>query len=341
MMISDKIFHCLAVVAACSLLLVEGCASARKKTVETKPGPEEQIPTVRLALKFTPQDSTTYRVITERERSLELEGALSDDAIIEGGRTGSRVEITFTQQIQNVDDKGNAVAKITIKEVKYSAKVKDETKAGFDSSRKEDQHNPLAKLIGQSYTINVSPAGKVVGEPDVRQAQAAVRGRSPASKTALELLKRDVVKERHTIPALPALDKNQVRPSDSWSCVKNFSYGLMGAESYERIYTLKEIKDADGRRIVIVDMNAIPSSEMAEQLHKEQAINAFSKMFDSTKTYTGQLKLDLTAGKVEKYFEKLQTEWVVVDPSIEQGDDKEPAALKIGVIRLYSLEKID
>ena len=341
MMISDKIFHCLAVVAACSLLLAAGCASADKETVETRPGPEEQLPAVRLALEFTPQDSTTYRVITERERSVELEGALSDDAILEGGHTGSRVEITFTQQIQSVDDEGNAVAKITIKEVKYSAKVKDETKVAFDSSRKEDQRNPLAKLIGQSYTIKISPAGKVVGEPDVRKAQAAIRGRSPAGKTALELLKRDAVKGRHTIPALPLADKNQVRPGDSWNRVKKFSYDLMGAESYERIYTLKEIKGADGRRIAIVEMNAIPSSEMAEQLYKEQATSAFSKMFDSTKTYTGQLKLDLTAGKVEKYFEKLQIEWVVVDLSIKQGDDKGPAALKMGVLRLYSLEKID
>jgi len=49
----------------------------------------------------------------------------------------------------------------------------------------------------------------------------------------------------------------------------------------------------------------------------------------------------LTTGKVKKYLEKLQSEWIAVEPAVWQGDDKGPAALKMNVIRLYSLEKID
>ena len=115
----------------------------------------------------------------------------------------------------------------------------------------------------------------------------------------------------------------------------------MGAESYERIYTLKEIKDADGRRIAIVEMNAIPSAEMAEELHKEQATAIFTKLFDNTETYTGGLKLDLDAGKTEEYFEKLRSEWVAVDTSAEQKADIEPAVLRMTATRFYHIEKID
>jgi len=324
MMISEKIFRWLAAAVICLLLLVAGCAQ-----------------TATLALKFTPQDSTAYRLITERERSVEVEGALLEDETIKGGRTGSRVEITFTQQIQGVDEKGNALAKITINQIKHLAKEKDVTKVDFDSSRKKDRRNPLAKLIGQSYTIRISPAGKVVRVIDVRQAKNAVRGRSQAHKVASAMLEADAIEKRHTIPTLPPAGRNNLRPGDNWSSIKTFSYDLMGAETFERVYTLKEIKDINGRRIATVEMNAIPSSEMAEQLYKEQPTGAFSKMFDSTQTYTGKLKLNLTAGKVEECFEKLRTEWVIVDPSIEQSDDKKPAMLKMGVVRLYSLERID
>lgn len=324
MMISEKIFRWLAAAVICSLLLVAGCAQ-----------------TSTLALKFAPQDSTTYRLITERERSVEIEGALLEDEIIKGGRTGSRVEITFTRQIQSVDEKGNALAKITINQIKHLAKEKDVTKLDFDSSREKDRRNPLTKLIGQSYTIKLSPAGKVVRVIDVREARSAVRGKSQAHKVALALLEPDAVKKRHTIPTLPPAGRNNLRPGDNWSSIKTFSYDMMGAETFERVYTLKEIKDINGRRIATVEMNAIPSSEMAEQLYKEQPTSAFSKMFDSTQTYTGRLKLNLTAGKVEECFEKLKTEWVIVDPSSKQGDDKKPAMLKMGVVRLYSLERID
>jgi len=81
---------------------------------------------------------------------------------------------------------------------------------------------------------------------------------------------------------------------------------------------------------------------MAEKLHKEQVAAALSKMFDNPiDSYTGQLKLDLTTGKVEKYLEKLQSEWVVVDPSVRQQGDKEPDAIRMGAIRLHRLERID
>jgi hypothetical protein len=294
-----------------------------------------------LVLKFTPRDSTTYKLIAERERSVEVEGALLDDETLMGGRTGSKVEMTFTQQIQSVDEKGNALAKITINRIKHLAKEKDVTKVDFDSSGGNNRRNPLAKLIGQSYTIKISPAGKVVRVVDVKQAKAAVRGRSEAHKIALALLEPDAIEKRHTVQTLPPAGKNNLRPGDNWSSIKTFSYGFMGAETYERIYTLKEIDETNGRCIATVEMNAIPSSERAEQLYKEQPTSAFSKMFDNTQTYKGRLKLDLTAGKVEECFEKLRTEWIIVDPSIKQGDDRKPAMLKMGVVRLYSLERID
>ncbi|HUS73828.1 MAG TPA: hypothetical protein VMY06_12260, partial [Sedimentisphaerales bacterium] len=174
---------------------------------------------------------------------------------------------------------------------------------------------------------------------DVSQAQAALRGVSSADKTALALISPDAIKERHTIDAMPAADKKRLRTGDNWNGLKTFSFGLMGSKSYERIYTLKEVKEAGSRRIAVIEMKAAPTTEMAEQLHQQQTISSFSKMFDNTETFTGQLELDLNTGKVENCFEKLESEWIAVEPMAGQKADKDPAVLKMTAVRLYRLEK--
>ncbi len=341
-MVLKKIFSWLATVVICSLLLTAGCAPLAEEAA--KPEVEEQMPkavapeAATLALKFTTQDSTTYKLTMEAQRSIEWEGPLPDETTFRGGQTGNRIEMTFTRQIQSVDDNGNAVAEITIEGLKYLSIIRDNPVLDFDSSREKDKNSPVARLIGQSYTIKIAPTGKVTEVIDIRQAQAAVKGSSSANKAALTLLSPDVIKKRHGTLTLPDADKNQLRTGDNWSSIKTFSFGMMGSKSYEKIYTLKEIRDTGGRRIIIVEMNAVPTLE--EQLDKEIA-DGFSKMFDNIETYTGRLKLDLTAGKIEKYLEKLQSEWIAVAPLAGQEDDKEPAALKMTAIRLYHLEKID
>jgi hypothetical protein len=334
--------------------LAAGCAPAGKEVTKPVVEPKEQIPTrqgegpavvpkaaaekaATLALKFSPEDLTTYRVITEAERSIKWEGSLPEEAAFRGGRNFDRIEMTFAQQIQSIDEKGNAIAKITVKELKYSSIVKDKPAFEFDSSKPKDPNHPLAKLIGQSYTIKISPTGEVIEVVDVKEAETAARRGSTVPTRALRLLDSEAIKERHGTLILPDTDKNQLHTGDSWSSIKTFSFGLMGAESYEKVYTLNEIKDQDNRQIATIKMNAIPASETA----KEQRTAEFLKSFDNTKTYTGQLELDLTTGKVKKYLEKLQPEWTVAFPSTEQEPNQEPAVLTMSAARLYSLEKID
>lgn len=320
---SGRLF-CLSVsVVMCLLPLVGGCGQ-----------------TAALELKFTPEDSSTYRLITENQKSLEVEGDLSSRTV-EGGRTIRRLEMAFTQEIQTVDDEGNATARITIRELKYLDKVKEKINADFDSTDENRKRGPLGRLIGQSYSIEISPDGKVIGLVDIGKARAAVRGGTPAHDAAKRLLQSAAIKARHAIPALPAASKDQTQKGESWSNIKNFTYGMMGSDTYERVYTLKEIKEARGHRIALVEMTGIPSSEMAAEAHKEQPVSAYAKMFDSTKTYTGQLKLDLTTGKIEEYFEKMRTSWVMVDQSTTTSNTGPPPALKMGVVHMYSLEKTD
>ena len=116
---------------------------------------------------------------------------------------------------------------------------------------------------------------------------------------------------------------------------------MMGSQSFERIYTLKEVQDVGNRKIAVVEMDAVPSTEMAEELHKQQEIAGLSRMFDNKGTLQGALKLDLNSGKVRDCHEKLRTEWLVVDPAAGQKPDEEPAAVRMIATRLYQLEQID
>jgi len=307
----------------CVLLLTAGCAQ-----------------TATIALKFTPDDVTAYKVTTERERGVIWEGPLTKKPKrFVGGHTGNRIEMTFTQRIQSVDNEGNAVAEITIKGLKYLAKVKDNIILDFDSSREKDRNNPLGKLIGQSYTIEITASGQVSKVLDVSGARTAIGGAS-ANQRAARLLLAEVIKEQHSIPALSAVEKNQLRPGESWSDIKTFSFDWMGSKSYERIYELKEINNIAGRRIAIVEMSVVPSSEKAKELHKEQVTGFFSKLFDTTEIYIGELRLDLTAGEVEKYSEEFRSEWIAVNPMAPEKE-KEPDMLRMSAIRLYRIERID
>jgi hypothetical protein len=361
----SKILDFAANIVLCMLLLSHGCtkpaeqpaqtkvepqitAPARiepqeqepKEIVAAKVEPQEKKPPVKLALKLTTGDSTTYKVITHADNSLTWEGIDSDKSKgLTGGHTGRKTEITFTQQIQSIDDKDNAVAKITIEELKHQVTVKNDITIDFDSSRQQDRQNPLSKLIGQSYTIELTTSGQVTKLIDANDARAAVKGDSAANKTAVNFLSLEAIKQRHTVPALPASGKNQLLTGEDWSSIKSFSFTMMGSKTYEKIYTLKEIEDVGNRRIAIAQMEAFPSAERAKELHKEQSASSFADMSDNTETYTGELRLDLTAGKVEEYSENLTTEWLIVVPNPKEN--KQPAALKMTAVRSYSIEKID
>ena len=151
-MMSSRIFWSVTGTVVCVLVFAAGCTgpageavrpevaapSVAGERVETVVEPEKrasQVPAkeaVKLALKFTERDSTSYRVTTQGQKSVTFGGPMAEDPRLKGGTTGSKVEMTFTQEIENVDESGNAVAKITIKSVKYFSKVKDKTDIDFD-----------------------------------------------------------------------------------------------------------------------------------------------------------------------------------------------------------------
>ena len=336
-----KICGFAAIAVICVLLLATGCADQAEDTIQTEVKPQEQKPTVQPALKSAPADRITYKVTTDRERGVIWEGPLKNKPrSFVGGHSGNKIELTFTRQTLSVDSEGSTVVKITINTLKYLAKIRDKIALDFDSSRETDLDNPLSKLIGQSYTIELTASGEVSNIIDANDARAAVAGSSISNARATQLLSTQEITEHHSFPALPAGDNGKLLPGTSWSNIKTFSFGPMGSKSFERIFEIKEISETDGRQIVVAQMNAVPSAAKAKEIYKEQSTGLFSSMFDNTETYTGKLWMDLTSGQIEKYTEEFKSDWVAVDP-LATKQETEPDMLRMTATRIHRIERID
>lgn len=312
-------------------------AQAAKPVVE----PNAAEPPVHLALAFSAGQTATYRATTDARKSVEWMGPESGKpADFSDGYSGNDVEMTFEQRVEEVKGNGNAVLQITIKGLKYRGVIKSRPVFEFDSSERNAQGNSLMALIGTSYRLEMSPAGKVVALLDVESVRKAVKAGSPAYNVATKLLSDEMIRDQHEIAPLAALKDGQARPGQSWSDVKSFAFGDMGAKSFERIYTLKRA-EKNGGHIAEVEMKAIPSAAMAEELRKRETSGLLPGLFDNTDKYEGRLDFDLDGGRVRRYVEDMRIEWIIADPAAMQDTTVQPRALKMGARRLHRLELVE
>jgi hypothetical protein len=328
-------------VAVYLLLMVPGCQKEQTAKPEAKSDEGAVAAPVELALKFTAGQTATYKVTTETQKSIQWAGpAAARPAGFKDGRSsnGNHVEITFEQRVREVRDDGGAVVDVTIRALKYTGEMRSDTAVDFDSDRDRDPNNSLARLIGKTYGLQMSAQGRVVALLDVEAVRQAVRGGKVEDNTALKLLSDEEIKDRHEITPLSALKENPVRPGQTWSAIRTFSFGMMGAKSFERVYTFKGVESGEGRR-AIVEMKAIPSAAAAVRVHKEQTASMLSALFDNIESYEGRLDLDLDHGRVREYVEEMQTEWTRADPA-GAPDGGPPAVLKMGARRLHRLELV-
>ena len=116
-------------------------------------------------------------------------------------------------------------------------------------------------------------------------------------------------------------------------------FGKMGLKSYEKIYTLEKVQDVGGRKIAVIDMNAIPTSEVEPKYANQQAEVGVPKMFDTNDSYKGGGEIDLKLGRIENYHENFQANWFVALPA-KANDTGEPVVLNMIATRVYSLERL-
>jgi hypothetical protein len=118
---------------------------------------------------------------------------------------------------------------------------------------------------------------------------------------------------------------------------------MLKPKTFEKIYTLTDLKKQNNQTIAVIDMNAVPSSKRAEELNPkdQQAMSFFSNMFDEKDSYSGKMVLNLTTGLIKSYNESLKVEWFAAETADEQKSDKGPDQLTMGFTSIYSIEKVD
>jgi len=347
-MTTFKIISRLAVITACLLLLASGCTEADKETtaIQTAPAGQITIPpapaTDRVALKFNQGDSETYLIMSKTQRTVNFYGPMVEKENLQSGNAGTSVHIQYNQQIQDVDDNGNATAKITIEKVMYNSVVNNRMTVKFDSFKSQDPNNPLSQLIGQHYTVEIAPDGRILRVIETGQARAALeQGDSIAHKAAERLLSTEVIKQLHSIAPLPTDKKTPIQKGDSWSNTKTFRFGSFGSKDYERTFTVKGIGGRDGHQTAVIGMMASPQTSRPSNTAAASAGPDLSDMSAHSESYIGILELDLTTGKLGKYAEELQAEWVMIDTLADTDPNKEPDYFTIGVTQMHSITKMD
>ncbi len=312
----------------------EGVAAVPQGQEEGGAGESEAA--VELALRFVAGQVATYKVSTESYKSVEWVGSPSArPAGFKDGRRGNHVEMILNQRVQEVRDDGNATLEVTIEALKYAGDFRDNVVLDFDSTRSGEQNASLAVLVGKSYTVRISPKGRVLAVGDLEPLQQAVMAVPGGRNAAMKLIAEDEIRERHTVVPLAILKEDAVRPGQSWSDVKMFSFGDMGPKSFERVYTLKQVRQ-EGGPVAVVEMQAIPPATGADASGQP---NMGPMMWDSASEYAGRLELDLDSGGVREYGEEMRTEWAIADPGTMR-DSGGLAALRMAVTWLHRVELV-
>lgn len=293
-------------------------------------------PSANLSLQFSPQSSESYEIVTEATKDFRFEQPTAEKLREE--QTTTVIRMGFTQTITDVDNKGVATADVMIDSLSVHMTNKNEERLSFDSDKEADRSNPLYRLIGQRYTVQISPEGKVVGF-ESSAARRAVTGGFEA-RLAERLVNEEGIRERHEIPALWGFG-DSANLKQSWSQMVPSPPGLLAPKNYQKVYTLTGIETRDGQKVAVVEMNATESAEaVAAQTASAAGMGVFAKMFDSQDDYTGRLLLNVETGKVLEYNEALVATYLAHEMPPNAPAEKGPDTLTMRFTNRIFIKKV-
>jgi hypothetical protein len=263
-----------------------------------------------LSLNFEAGTKSRYRVTTE---SVTAVGG--PEAAIRGNAPAASLpkvsefsEVVFTREILGPlpEDANMIVALITIDQVRYVRTSPGKPDLVFDSRKTADQDSPFAKLIGQSYTIEIDPWGYVPGIFNLRPVRLAVRGTTPSHAAALELVSPPSIFLRHGFLSLPGPDAEPLAVGDRWRGVQQYTLRApgtdidrLGTHRFEKIYWLESVKKRPVGTVAEVFFEGSPI------VRKTQDGQPADIPFLSC-SYAGGGEFNLNAGRIEGYLERLE-----------------------------------
>ncbi len=317
---SKKLLYATIIMIIAALFATAGCNEQTEKTS--------------LAIKYTPKENITYKISEQSIQAVKWDGDLAKmkkDAF-KSGHKKLYVEMVVNQQTEKLAGAQNAVLNITVEQLKCQSIYNDKMLIDFDSTKVDDQGKQLANLIGKSYKIKTSGTAKVVAILDAAQIREAVKGNTINAKTSVDILSNKAIKKRHGTIIMPEITKLLAK-GDSWQSVQTYDFGIMGKKSFQKTYTIKNIKNNQAK----IQMTASPSS--VDEDGTPQANSSLANMFDSIINLSGDCLFDTSTNKLIKATEKLSAKWIVVEPNPDLGN--EPSVLTMTAEKEYKIERID
>lgn len=179
----------------------------------------------------------------------------------------------WTWHVESVDEGGNATIKVTQDAARVSMSMPPEVDLSYDSASASEEPpseaRPFAALVGQSYTMKVSPQGRVLELTGVEEmleeavaglgsqgVQAAMTAQLVRGLFGEEALKSGIEGTLGIYPPGP------VRVGDSWQ--KDRSLSAPVPLSITSLYTLKKRSGGEATIAVEADVTAAPDSAPEE-----------------------------------------------------------------------------
>ncbi len=300
--------------AVCGVLM-SGCKSPSKRI------------SFQATQRFLPQTTEVYEVTMTTTKDFKFEQPALEKLRQE--ETTTSVWMAFEQRIDRVDEAGHAEATIRLRDLACRVVKQNEVQIHYDSRRPEDASNPLAKLLGQTYTIRLSPDGKA--EPlDVSTVKTSdIPGQE--GRLATRLFGKEEVSKRHEILALPD-PGTPVKVGTSWERIVPSPQGLLSSKNFRKVYTVTDIGSEEGSKIATIAMNASESAASPESAG-QNSMGIFAKMLDNEIQYTGKLTMNLDSGKVLEYGETLISSYTAQEVNPKAKPEHGPDTLVIRFIQ--------
>jgi len=277
------------------------------------------------SLQFEPGTKNRYRVTTEAVTAMKgPETAAQDNtSTAPFPKVSESSEVVFTQEILGTvpEDTNTILALVTIEQARYVRTSTGQPDLAFDSQESSDQNSPFAKLIGQTYTIEINPLGYVPGVFNLRSARLAVRGPTAAHAAALDLVSPPAIFRRHGSFSLPGPDVGPLAIGGRWRGVQQVTLKAPGMDMnrpgthrFEKIYRLQSVEQRPVGTVAMVVFTGSP-------IPKRTPDGRLAEVPFLSCSYVGGGEFNLDAGRVEDYTEHLEVRMPLPTTELSPAED--------------------
>jgi hypothetical protein len=292
-------------------------------------------PEAKVELKPVPNQVTTYKAADLYRKDYLFDQPSSNKKTVKN--TELDTEVVYEQVARDIDAEGNVTDDITIKAVKYLNSDSEGVNIDYDSSTNAKPNSAFSMLIGQTYTIKMSPDYKVLEISNIEPVRQAIKN-GKDNRFAGGLVSDENIRKRHEILAMPDKDQKILKVGDTWSRVVASPPGVLIPKNYEKIYTVEKITDGTA----LIKMNATPTSKKLENQPKEsETFEMFKNFFDSEDNYDGQLMINIETGKVYEYNESLNSKYTAAEFPRGEPKPEKPDVLDLSFTESHSIELLD